>query len=181
MPPKNPARGALPNVTTRTASQARTSNTSRTQEGIPEPPFDHDLGGDPEGADVAQLREQIRTLARDQINDRDMLGQILAQLTALTATQTPLPQDHIRFAERDTSISTDAQDRIPRYSKKQPDPQPLSDGIDPTFESWKLQIQGKFRVNADHFEDEEARMFYLFNRTIGDAQKHLRRRYDDDS
>jgi hypothetical protein len=39
----------------------------------------------------------------------------------------------------------------------------------------------EFRVNADHFEDEEARMFYLFNRTIGDAQKYHRPRYNDDS
>src|SRR5438552_6672441 len=110
-----------------------------------------------------------------------MLERILVQITALTAAQTPLPQDPVRSVERDASISTDTQDRIPRYSKKQPDPQPLSDGVDPTFESWKLQIQGKFRVNADHFEGEEAKMLYLFNRTTGDAQKHLRPRYDDES
>src|SRR3982074_2714806 len=110
-----------------------------------------------------------------------MLGQILAQLAALTAAQTPLPQDYVHSVERGTSISTDTQDRIPRYSKKQPDPQPLSDGIDPTFESWKLQIQGKFCVNANHFQDEEAKMFYLFNCTPGDAQKHLHPQYDDDS
>jgi hypothetical protein len=33
-------------------------------------------------------------------------------------------------------------------------------------------------VNADHFEDEEAKMFYLFNRTEGDAQKHLQPKYN---
>jgi hypothetical protein len=68
-----------------------------------------------------------------------------------------------------------------RYSKKLPDPVPLSDGRDPTFLSWKLQIQGKFRGNADYFQDEEDKMFYLFNRTTGDAQKHLQPRYDEDS
>ena len=36
-------------------------------------------------------------------------------------------------------------------------------------------------MNADHYEDEEAKMLYLFNRTTGDAQKHLRPRYDDES
>lgn len=40
---------------------------------------------------------------------------------------------------------------------------------------------GKFQVNADHFEDEEAKMLYLFNRTTGHAQKHLQPRYEDDS
>ena len=181
MPPKNPAGGAAQKVTSWTASQAQTSNTSRTQGEPPEPSFDDDLDDGLEGADVTQLREQIQVLTRDQRNDRDMLERILVQLTALTAAQTPLPQDPVRSVERDASISTDTQDRIPRYSKKQPDPQPLSDGVDPTFESWKLQIQGKFRVNADHFEDEEAKMFYLFNRTTGDAQKHLQPRYDDNS
>jgi hypothetical protein len=68
-----------------------------------------------------------------------------------------------------------------RYSKKLPDPVSLSDGKDPTFISWKLQIQGKFRSNADHYKDEEDKMFYLFNRTSGDAQKHLQPRYDEDS
>ena len=85
--------------------------------------------------------------------------------------------------ERDTPDSTILSlDANPRhYSKKLPDPPPLSDGSDPTFASWKIQVQGKFRVNADHFPDEEAKMFYLFNRTTGDAQKHLQPRYDDDA
>jgi hypothetical protein len=34
-------------------------------------------------------------------------------------------------------------------------------------------MQGKLQVNADHFEDEEAKMLYVFNCTSGDAQKHL--------
>ena len=79
MATRNPVGGVPPNVTTRTASQVQTPNTSRTQEGLPEPQFDHDLDDDLEGVDVAQLREQKHTLARD----RDMLGQILAQLSEL--------------------------------------------------------------------------------------------------
>src|SRR5438477_5670083 len=95
-----------------------------------------------------------------------MLEWILVQLTALTAAQTPLPQDPVHSVERDASILTDTQDRIPRYSKKQPDPQPLSDGVD-TFESWKLQIQGKFCINANHFEDEEAKCFTFSTKPLG--------------
>jgi hypothetical protein len=140
MPPKNSAKGALLPVTTQTLSQAQTSNTSRTQQELLEPPFDHNDDGDPEGVDIAQLQEQIHTIARDRKDDRDLLGQILAQLTALTSAQTAQtpPQIAVHSIERDTSISTNTQDRTPRYSKKQPDPQPLSDRIDPTFESWKL-------------------------------------------
>ena len=36
-------------------------------------------------------------------------------------------------------------------------------------------------MNADNFEDEAAKMLYVFNRTSRDAQKHLRPRYDDES
>ena len=42
-------------------------------------------------------------------------------------------------------------------------------------------MQGKFRVNADYYEDEEAKMLYFFNRTTSDANKHLQPRYDDES
>ena len=59
-------------------------------------------------------------------------------------------------------------------SAKIPDPPILTDGKDPTFESWKLQIWGKLRVNADHFPTNEARMAYVFSRTGSDAQGHLR-------
>ena len=65
-------------------------------------------------------------------------------------------------------------------SSKIPDPPVLTDGKDPTFENWKLQIRGKLRVNADHFLDEEARMTYVFGRTGSDAQKHLSPRFDNE-
>ena len=39
-------------------------------------------------------------------------------------------------------------------------------------------MQGKFWVNANHYEDEEAKMLYLFNRTTRDAQKHLQPSYE---
>ena len=42
-------------------------------------------------------------------------------------------------------------------------------------------MRGKFWVNANHFEDEEAKMLYLFNRTTGNANKHLQPRYEDKS
>jgi hypothetical protein len=64
---------------------------------------------------------------------------------------------------------------------KIPGPPVLTDGKEPTFESWKLQLRGKLRVNADHFLSDEARMAYVYGRTGGDAQKHLNPRYDEGS
>ena len=120
-------------------------------------------------------------LTRARQKDQDIQKQILAQLATLAAAQkAPVdPKNPVRTIEQQAPVDT--REGVPKYSKKQPDPKPLSDGIDPTFESWRLQIQGKFRVNADHYENEEAKMLYLFNRTEGDAQKHLHPRYKDDS
>jgi hypothetical protein len=52
---------------------------------------------------------------------------------------------------------------------KLPDPPPFTDGKDPTFDRWRVQIQDKLRVNADHFQSMEAKKAYVFNRTGGDA------------
>jgi hypothetical protein len=68
-----------------------------------------------------------------------------------------------------------------KRSAKIPSPATLTDGQDPTFESWKIQIQDKLRINSDHFLTEEARKAYVFACTGGDAQTHLRPRYSNDS
>jgi len=34
-------------------------------------------------------------------------------------------------------------------------------------------MQGKFQVNANYYEDEEAKMLYFFNRTTSNTNKHL--------
>jgi hypothetical protein len=138
----------------------------------------------PEGSDSRTLREQVKTLARNQSRTETLLEQLLTKIDeqATARSQERRSMTPIRGSNRDTPDST-ATDQAPsqRYSKKLPDPVSLSDGKDPTFLSWKLQIQGKFRCNADHYQDEEDKMFYLFNRTSGDAQKHLQPRYDEDA
>jgi hypothetical protein len=62
-----------------------------------------------------------------------------------------------------------------------PDPPLLTDGVEPTFDNWKLELKGKLRVNADHFSTPEARMTYVFGRTGGDAKTHLQPRFDEES
>ena len=44
----------------------------------------------------------------------------------------------------------------PKRSAKIPDPPILTDGLDPTYESWKIQIQAKLSVNDDHFANNAA-------------------------
>ena len=51
--------------------------------------------------------------------------------------------------------------------------QTLSDGLDPTYEAWSIQLEGKFL--EPQFQDckEQVRRHYLFSTTSGVAQKHL--------
>jgi len=42
-------------------------------------------------------------------------------------------------------------------------------------------MQAKLRANADHYPTEEDKMEYVFSRTLGNAQKHLLPRFDEDS
>ena len=66
-------------------------------------------------------------------------------------------------------------------SSKVPDLPKLSDNLEPTYKHWQIQILGKLKVNADHFESEDARMYYVFNSISRDAQKYLYLCYRADS
>jgi hypothetical protein len=155
--------------------------------------LDSDYEDAPEGSNtrstVRTLQEQVQTLAQNQSQTETLLERLLTAITELSgATRTShrspgrQPATPIYRQDRNTPDSTATdQPSSQRYSKKLSDPASLSDGKDPTFISWRLLIRGKFRTNADHFQDEEDKMLYLFNRTSGDAQKHLEPRYDEDS
>jgi hypothetical protein len=74
---------------------------------------------------------------------------------------------------------------VPEYSKfrsvKVPDPSKLSNGESPTYNYWQVQIIGKFKVNADYYTNKDARIYYIFNCTEGDAQCYLYARYKPDA
>ena len=122
-------------------------------------------------ADVAQLREQMHTLTQAQKDNQDTLRLILEQLATLAIVQIA-QQNTIYSIEQDNTLNPliiGLQNRTLRYSKKQPNLNPLSNRTNSTFESQKLQIQRKFQVNANYFKDEEAKMLYLFNCTTRDV------------
>jgi Zinc knuckle len=142
--------------------------------------------------ELAQLKANLQLLQQAQVNQsleqqqakvtlsniEKMLAKIATRGEPETSDSDPTPPLEEERRTRETSFSSS---RPGKYTKKLPDPSPLSDGIDPTFEGWMIQIRGKLRGNSDHFPTEEDRMFYIFNRTTGDAQKHLLPRYDEDS
>jgi hypothetical protein len=144
---------------------------------------------------IDQIQERLETIERENQNARqeqqqaqDLQNQTMQRiLEFMQANPAILPSRENSdprgspTLERRTPDTTISQQLVGKhYSKKQPDPDPLTDGKDPTFLSWKIGIQGKFRVNADHFENEDAKILYLFNRTQGDARKHLEPRVDPD-
>jgi hypothetical protein len=106
--------------------------------------------------------EVTMTTQEEQIND--LQNQIQEQ------------QSVIDYLERNRASSTTPTPMSSKSTKK-PDPDPLVDGQNPTFENWKIQMEGKFLVNHDHFRTEQAKMIYIFGRTTGDAQTHLRPRF----
>ena len=70
-------------------------------------------------------------------------------------------------------LTNTTQLRKAKKTSKLEDPDPLKDGISPTFDLWLTGILDKFDVNHDHFEDDAAKCAYIYRRTTGDAQQHL--------
>jgi hypothetical protein len=87
------------------------------------------------------------------------------------------------FSERLDRIETRASTPASGSGKstKLPDPPILTDGVDPAFDTWRIQMNGKLTTNADHYADEKARMHYVFSRTGGDAQGHLKPQFGPDT
>src|SRR3984893_182865 len=57
-----------------------------------------------------------------------------------------------------------------RKSTKIPDLPILTDSLDPTFESWKIQIQAKLSVNANYFANNTVQIAYIFSYILDNAQ-----------
>ena len=76
-------------------------------------------------------------------SDQELIAQLRAQVEALTA-MLPAPEDIIaRTIERDTPATTTTTTiseylGSAKYLKKRPDPPLFTDGVDLTFESWKI-------------------------------------------
>jgi hypothetical protein len=88
-------------------------------------------------AEIAQLQAQLAayTTPHSQNHSPDTL-QLIAVLEALTQQLTDSPQENPERLKRSAKIA---------------DPPLLTDGVEPTFANWKLQMQDKLKVNADHY------------------------------
>ena len=113
-----------------------------------------------EFSEVAILKKQIQLLQEAHSRQQAQTQQDLKMIITLMQT------------------SQTAGSQIPSLIKttrsaKIPDPTKLSNRSLLKFKHWEITIHTKLCVNHDHFETEEAKIFYIYNRTEGDAQEHL--------
>src|SRR5436189_6356442 len=118
--------------------------------------------------------------------DLDAANAEIEQLRALLAAKdTPIPGTPT--SDRLTDVLEALTERLTRTdspathakSAKIPDPPLLTDGKDPTFDNWKLQIRGTLRATPDHCRTEEAGRIHVWSRTGGDAQARWSPRYSE--
>ncbi|KAF3393346.1 hypothetical protein DPV78_009734 [Talaromyces pinophilus] len=68
-----------------------------------------------------------------------------------------------------------------KKSTKLPDGKRFSDGSDPKFASWLIDIENKLESNANHYPTPLARMQYVKSICEGEAADHLVPRFQKDS
>jgi len=117
-----------------------------------------------------QIIESIENMSANQPTDAQQLAVAQEQLRLL---QEQLDQAR-SASQRSTPLPSGPNNST---TVKLKDPDPLTDGVSPTFENWKIQIEDKFIVNGFMFDSTQAKMAYIFNRTADIAQKHLAPRY----
>ena len=57
-----------------------------------------------------------------------------------------------------------------KCSARLPDPDKLMDRNSIPFHTWEMEILGKLRVNHDHYEDEEAYIYFINSCTAREAK-----------
>ncbi|ODM17342.1 hypothetical protein SI65_07017 [Aspergillus cristatus] len=66
-------------------------------------------------------------------------------------------------------------------SEKVPDPPLLTDGKEPKFEDWMIEMKGKFVANADCFDNDQMKRVYLVSCTGSLARQQLSVRLQEDA
>src|ERR1700743_1692962 len=95
--------------------------------------------------DVVQAGPSEQPQTQGQ-TDQELIAQLRTQIDALTA-MLPAPEDTVaRTIERHppaTTTTPTGPSGSAKSSKKRPAPPIFTDSTDPTFESWKIQMQAK--------------------------------------
>jgi hypothetical protein len=118
----------------------------------------------------SQMRDTMNRLRDERQSLKDRVEAKDRQIDTLI-----LERDNLKDAYVQLSLSarggTPGSDS--KKSTKLADPEPLSDGVEPTFDQWISRIKNKLSANADHYPTESLKIAYIENRTKGDAARHL--------
>jgi hypothetical protein len=126
--------------------------------------------------DASTDRQTLNTLAENLtrlLNDDDAPRGRSTSKSQVRGTRRGRSEYHDSAVNRPVPLTEREAPTIPEYSKfrsaRVPDPPKLNDGRSPTYDYWQVQIIGKFKVNADHYANEDARIYYVFNYIKGNA------------
>ena len=107
-----------------------------------------------------------------------IVKQVGRAFAAREARNTQSPRYKRPDERQDTIISsikplTTQQTRYRDGPMRNTDAQELSDGQNPTFEAWRLQILARFRDDPGWYQNEERKLDYMLRHTTGNAQTHM--------
>jgi hypothetical protein len=134
---------------------------------------------------IQSLTDQVTALRAEQVSSKRVSPErqpsasrdesVTRPTRSATARPTREPYlDPPRLPSMDRSAVTDVIYGSRPYKTR--DVQTLSDGIDPTYEAWSIQLEGKFLEPQFIDCEERVRMHYVFSVTSGTAQSHLQTR-----
>ncbi|CAI7610273.1 unnamed protein product [Penicillium glandicola] len=123
---------------------------------------------------VEEAKDHAYALRRFRLDEPIRAGPGFASIETPNRSQ----PDQSTFAAE--SVEGDIEPRISK-STYLPDPERLDNGVNPSFESWLVDIQGKLVFNADHYPTEKHRIIYVACRTTGKAHVHLNTRLRQDT
>jgi len=175
MPPKKAVAPSGPAASTRSA---RDADTSPTEEGDPKEqsgPEDTghlwlpDPGDDANPMTLEQFTEEIKD-AKKSYRMLERLWDIVRDISTTIVEKNAQIEEFQDLSALATETIAKAGGK---RSPKQSDPPILTDGVDPTFEGWKIKMKHKLRENSDHFQTEKSKVGYMYGRTEGDAARHL--------
>lgn len=162
---------------TREAVQARDRTISQLQRQLPEP---HQTRGRTRAQ--AEVRARSRSLPGAYESESELLaseGEVSEPSPPRQRVGTRQPRQSTREA---LSAATPFQHkrsttppRSGQRSARFPDPKMFSGSREKgavDFRSWNEDLSSKLRVNADHFDTEDARTAYVMTRLEGDARQH---------
>ncbi|KAL3704448.1 hypothetical protein TMatcc_010139 [Talaromyces marneffei ATCC 18224] len=119
---------------------------------------------------VRKNMEQLQSQHQELEADRDMFRDAFARVQLRVSSEPGTAGATANHATDRTPKST----KLPKGSK-------LSDGAEPTFESWLIDMRASLDNNRDHYETPGKRMAFVKRMCEGRASKHLLPRMRDDS